>query len=305
MTNSATISVEDVYVVSSPFSYVQVNDFKLKLTKHSDDQDDITMDIKYDLLVGEWLPHESHDLSLSIATKNLPKDFLLKNENALHPTSSFLSLSKRHRFYSVNNEHVVISQPYVNASGATNLTIRMPAHKYSLTRITSPPIKDWRYIDEQIHAEYLPSVRPLSSKYGAPSKSTSSLIQSEGELELEVVLSGHEARKTLEVRDLGIDLRVLGGHSGCVDFALSLDKFPSLVVAKETKSQSVEVSISRFKLWSEDEVWSQTVDGRLVIYKDSNELRLEHVDKDVGKLAYLIPGYDYKIKVNDIVLNYY
>lgn len=303
--NTHTIGVEHVKVLSSPFSYVHVNMFEMTLEKHSNDPDDITMNLNYDILTGEWLSHEHHDLVLAIDSKSVPKELLLRNEKVMHPTTSFLNLNRKHKFYSVNNEKVVVSQPYVTASGSVTMSVRLAAHKYALTQLTSPPLKNAKYTGLQIDVKSADATAKLSDKYQLSSKTATQIYQSDCGVDLGVTLGGHEARKVLTLSGLNVGLRVLGGVASHVNLALSLDQFPSLIVSKESKSMRVKVLVRTKKLWSNEKISEKTITARLSIYKDSNELRLEHIDDDVKNLIYLTPGNDYEISLAEAKINYY
>lgn len=303
--NTFVISVDKVKVLSSPFSYVHVNSLQLKLEKHSNDQDDITMDVSYDIVTGEWLPHEHHDLILAIDTKNVPKELLLTNEKIMNPTTSFLNLNRKHKFFSVNNEKVVISQPYVNTSGNVTMTVRLAAHKYALSQLTSPPLKKVDYTGVQVNVSTPNEDEKLTDKYQLSPKNAINVFQNDCGIDLAITLGGHEARKVMNIKDFRVGLRMLGGTAGHLDLSMSLDQFPSLIVAKESKSQSVKVTIAQKKLWSSQILTKKTIDARLSLFKDSNNLKLEHIDKDIKNLNYLTPGYDYEISFAETKINYY
>ena len=302
-----TIDKNNVHVHSNPFSYVQINKFSLRLERISPDPEDVTMDLDYDILTGEWLPHESHDLVLSISTKDVPKDLLLDNEKAISPTTSFLNVNRRHKFFTVNNERVVVSQPYKNTSNSTTLTITFPSHKYPLTRVTSPALNTIEYIDECAQFDLVNESAPLTSKYGMPTKYNKSIIHSSGKLSLSVKLSNHEARKTLSLSGLNFGLRVLGGDATYANFKVTLEKLPSLAIAMKAKSFDVDIKISRKALWDKKNKYesSNTYKAQLILNSNQNELHLVHLEKDIEKLQYLTPGYDYKIEVVDSKINYF
>lgn len=307
--NESTVTVIDqtnVQVMSSPFSYVHINEFKLELERQSDDQDDISMSIEFDIMTGEWLYHESSDLVLIIDTQSIPTDLLLKNEKTLSPTSSFINLTKSHRFYSVNNEHIILTQPYANSSKSTTLTIKsLSPHKYSSTKITTPPVQKSEYIDEQIEVTYQKPHRELSKKYGIPSKSTSKVFRSSGNLTLNTSLSGNNTRKILTLKEFDVGLRLIGGSPSNVDFLISTDSLPSMVISKETKSKPVRIKIDRTKLWDTEVIDTQEVVGRLVIHENSDSLVFEHISEDIKEMRYLIPGYDYRITSEPVTLRYH
>lgn len=307
MTNSASIDKSTVQVLNSPFSYIKINSFNLDVIRHSDDPDDLSMNLSFDILTGEWLPEENNNLVLVINTQSIPKDLLLSHEKTLSPTCSFLNLLKRHRFHSVNNQHVVISQPFKNSSNSVTLTIKnISPHKYSLTRITSPPITDVDYNDDQIDVKLLTNSRELSSKYLTSNKPTSSIIKTSGSIGLEIALDRHEARKRINLDDLTMSLRVLGGCSSSIGFSINLDRLPAFVTSKETTSKLVKVHVQKMDLWDDEILEEKIITARLTLYKNSDQLILDHVDNDVKKLEYLSPGHDYIISTSeDIEINYY
>lgn len=307
MTNSASIDKSSVQVLNSPFSYIKINTFTIDVVRHSNDSDDISMNLAFDIMTGEWLPEENNNLVLAINTQSLPKNLLLSHEKTLSPTCSFLHLLKRHRFHSVNNQHVVISQPFKNASNSITLTIKnISPHKYSLSRITSPPIAEVEYTDEQVDVKLLKTTRGIVSKYLTSTKSDSSIVKASGSIDLEISLDCHEARKKITLEDLRVTLRVMGGRSSSIGFSINLDRLPSFVTSKETVSKMVKVNIQKADLWDDEILEERAIRGRLTLYKDSDELILDHVELDVKRLEYLVPGYDYIISISeDIGLNYY
>lgn len=307
MTNSASIDKSAVQVLNSPFSYIKINSFNLDVIRHSDDPDDLLMNLSFDILTGEWLPEENNNLVLVISLESIPKNLLLSHEKTLNPTCSFLNLLKRHRFHSVNNQYVVISQPFKNSSNSITLTIKnISPHKYSLTRITSPAISDVDYSDDQIDVRLLTDCRDINSKYMTSFKSTSSIIKTSGSIGLEISLDRHEARKRISLDDLSVGLRILGGRSSAVGLSIDLTRLPSFVTSKETTSRLIKVRVQKMDLWDDDILEEKIIMARLILYRDSEQLILDHVDNDVKKLEYLSPGYDYLIStVEDIEINYY
>lgn len=307
MTNSVSIGKEAVRVLNSPFSYTNINSFNLEIIRHSDDVDDLSMNLDFDILTGEWIPGETNNMVLVISTESVPDDLLLRQEKTLTPTCTFLNLLNQHRFHTVNNQHVVISQPFVNSNKSITMTIKnISPHKYSLTRVVSPPLKSVSFSDSQVNVELLNRVETISTKYQSTSVPSSTIIDKSGTIGSEVSLSRHEARKQLSLDEVSIGLRVLGGRSSAINFSIDLSKFPSFITSKETISQKVELTVTTKSLWSLEVVDEKIIEGRLTLYSNSSELILEDIAVDLADREYLKPGHDYSITLpTNIKLNYY
>lgn len=307
MTNSVSISKDAVRVLNSPFSYTNINSFNLEIIRHSEDVDDLSMNLDFDILTGEWIQGETNNMVLVISTESVPNNLLLRQEKTLTPTCTFLNLLNQHRFHTVNNQHVVVSQPFVNSNKSITITIKnISPHKYSLTRVVSPPLKSISFEDSQVDVDLLNRIDTISTKYQSTSVSSSTIISKKGKISSEVSLSRHEARKQLSLSDISIGLRVLGGRPTAINFSIDLTKFPSFITSKETVSQLVELTIKTRELWGNQDIDEKIANCRLTLYSNSSELLIEDIAVELTDREYLKPGHDYSITLPDTLqLNYY